>query len=60
LYDALAPELQEQGILVEPASREPWYLCEAPNQGCLTEPLDKFDRAVDITSDKVTAQAKRA
>jgi glutamate-1-semialdehyde 2,1-aminomutase len=59
-YDALAPELHEQGILVEPDSREPWFLCEAHNQGCLNETLDKFERAVDITSDKVTAQAKRA
>jgi glutamate-1-semialdehyde 2,1-aminomutase len=28
-YDALAQELHELGILVEPDSREPWFLCEA-------------------------------
>ena len=59
-YDALAPELHDQGILVEPDSREPWFLCEAHKDGCLDETLDKFERAVDITSDKITAQAKRA
>ncbi|MCP4302955.1 MAG: aspartate aminotransferase family protein [Gammaproteobacteria bacterium] len=48
-YDALAPELHEQGILVEPDSREPWFLCESHSVGCLDETLDKFERAVDIT-----------
>ncbi len=48
-YDTLAPELHEQGILVEPDSREPWFLCESHSVGCLDETLDKFERAVDIT-----------
>lgn len=48
-YDALAPALHELGILIEPDSREPWFLCEAHNDGCLDETLDKFERAVDIT-----------
>jgi len=48
-YDALAPELHEQGILIEPDSREPWFLCESHNVGCLDETLDKVERAVDIT-----------
>lgn len=52
-YDALAPELHEQGILVEPDSREPWFLCESHNVGCLAETLDKFERAVDITLPKL-------
>jgi len=52
-YDALAPELHEQGILVEPDSREPWFLCESHNVGCLDETLDKFERAVDITLPKL-------
>ncbi|NNC56370.1 MAG: aminotransferase class III-fold pyridoxal phosphate-dependent enzyme [Woeseiaceae bacterium] len=52
-YDALAPELHEQGILVEPDSREPWFLCESHNVGCLDETLDKFERAVDITLSKL-------
>ena len=53
-YDALAPELHEQGILVEPDSREPWFLCESHTVGCLDETLDKFARAVDITLQKTT------
>jgi glutamate-1-semialdehyde 2,1-aminomutase len=52
-YDSLAPELHELGILIEPDSREPWFLCEAHNVECLDETLDKFKRAVDITIDKL-------
>ena len=52
-YDAMAPELHELGILVEPDSREPWFLCEAHNVECLDETLDKFERAVDITVHKL-------
>ena len=52
-YDTLAPELHDQGILVEPDSREPWFLCESHNVGCLDETLDKFERAVDITLRKL-------
>lgn len=52
-YDALAPELHELGILVEPDSREPWFLCESHNVDCLDETLDKFARAVDITLSKI-------
>ncbi len=48
-YDALALELHELGILVEPDSREPWFMCEAHDVECLAETLDKFETAVDIT-----------
>lgn len=51
-YDALAPELHDQGILVEPDSREPWFLCESHSVDCLDETLHKFEAAVDITIDK--------
>ena len=57
-YDALAPELHEQGILIEPDSREPWFLCESHNVGCLDETLDKIERAVDITLTKLEQKAK--
>lgn len=62
--DGLAPELHEQGILVEPDSREPWFLCESHTVGCLDETLDKVERAVDITltnieqKNKVTSPTK--
>ncbi|MGI9236150.1 MAG: aspartate aminotransferase family protein [Woeseiaceae bacterium] len=57
-YDTLAPELHEQGILVEPDSREPWFLCESHNVGCLDETLDKVARAVDITLAKLEQETK--
>lgn len=52
-YDALAAELHELGILIEPDSREPWFLCESHNVECLSETLDKFEQAVDITLQKM-------
>ncbi len=54
-YDALAPELHELGILIEPDSREPWFLCESHNVECLSETLDNFEQAVDITLQKMPA-----
>ena len=59
-YDALAPQLHEQGILVEPDSREPWFLCESHNVGCLDETLDKFERAVDIALPKIKRKGRAA
>lgn len=59
-YDTLAPELHEQGILVEPDSREPWFLCESHSMGCLEETLDKFECAVDITQRKLDATNKKS
>lgn len=56
-YDALAPELHEQGVLVEPDSREPWFLCESHTVGCLDETLDKVERAVDITLAKLEKES---
>ena len=59
-YDALAPELHELGILVEPDSREPWFMCQAHDVKCLAETLDKFERAVDITLKKLPSDSSRA
>ncbi len=58
-YDALAPELHKLGILVEPDSREPWFLCEAHDVKCLGETLDKFETAVDITMRKMSVDQYR-
>jgi glutamate-1-semialdehyde 2,1-aminomutase len=52
-YDTLAPILHEEGILVEPDSREPWFLCEAHTDNCLDDTLARFERAVDITTHKL-------
>ena len=51
-YDTMAQELHELGILCEPDSREPWFLCEAHDMECVEETLDKFEKAVDITMNK--------
>ncbi len=59
-YDALAPELHDQGILVEPDSREPWFLCEAHAIGCLDDSLERFERAVDITLEKLDNAKNKA
>ncbi len=58
-YDALAPELHELGILVEPDSREPWFICEAHDVKCLEETLDKFETAVDITLNKLPSERRK-
>ena len=55
-YDAIAAELHELGILVEPDSREPWFFCEAHDVNCLDETLDKFEQAVDITMKKLPGE----
>ena len=59
-YDTLAPELHDLGILVEPDSREPWFMCAAHDVKCLDETLDKFERAVDITLKKLPLDSSRA
>jgi len=53
-YDALAQQLHEEGVVVEPDSREPWFLCEAHNDGCLDDTLERFECAVDITMEKMS------
>jgi len=53
-YDALAQELHEEGVIVEPDSREPWFLCEAHSDGCLDDTLERFERAVDLTMGKMS------
>jgi len=55
-YDSLAPELHELGSLVEPDSREPWFISEAHDVKCLEQTLDKFAQAVEITMQKLPAE----
>ena len=46
-YDALAARLIERGVLVEPDSREPWFLCEAhAKDGCIADTLTRFELAL--------------
>ena len=56
-YDALAPVLHDHGILVEPDSRDPWFMCEAHDENCLNETLSGFERAVDVTIKRMSNAA---
>ncbi len=60
-YDALAPELHELGVLCEPDSREPWFICEAhAGDDSLASTLRAFEQAVDSTCEKLAGQAASA
>jgi glutamate-1-semialdehyde 2,1-aminomutase len=49
-YDAMAPELHDRGVLCEPDSREPFFICESHAEGNnLGNTLDAFEQAVDAT-----------
>ena len=48
-YDRMAQHLHDLGIICEPDSREPWFICEAHDDGCRAETLAAFERAVDLT-----------
>jgi glutamate-1-semialdehyde 2,1-aminomutase len=50
-YDRMAHYLHDLGIIVEPDSREPWFMCEAhgTEASCLTDTLKAVERAVDLT-----------
>jgi glutamate-1-semialdehyde 2,1-aminomutase len=52
-YEALAPELHERGVIVEPDSREPWFICAAHDEACLVETLAAFEESVDATIEKL-------
>ncbi|MGI9287109.1 MAG: aspartate aminotransferase family protein [Pseudomonadales bacterium] len=48
-YETLAPQLHERGIIVEPDSREPWFLSAAHDETCLQQTLVAFEQAVDVS-----------
>jgi glutamate-1-semialdehyde 2,1-aminomutase len=48
-YDAMAKVLHEEGVLCEPDSREPWFVCAAHDDSCLADTLAGFETAVDAT-----------
>ncbi|HOZ32799.1 MAG TPA: aminotransferase class III-fold pyridoxal phosphate-dependent enzyme [Tabrizicola sp.] len=49
-YDAMAHHLHDLGVIVEPDSREPWFMCEAHglDDTCLTDTLKAVETAVDL------------
>lgn len=48
-YDAMAQHLHDLGVICEPDSREPWFMCEAHDEACLADTLRAFEQAVDLT-----------
>ena len=48
-YDAAARVLHDERILCEPDSREPWFICAAHDEACLSETLAAFEVAIDTT-----------
>jgi glutamate-1-semialdehyde 2,1-aminomutase len=46
-YEALAARLIRSGILVEPDSREPFFISAAHDDSCLNETVEKFEVALD-------------
>jgi len=51
IYDTMAPHLHDRGLLVEPDSREPWFICEAHDDACLATTLEAFEEGLKITLD---------
>ena len=58
-YDALAPNLHDAGVLVEPDSREPWFLSEAHDDNCIAETVTRFEQAVDMTVSATPLETRR-
>ena len=59
-YDQMAYFLHDLGVIVEPDSREPWFMCEAHGTegACLTDTLKAVETAVDLTLEHVQAAAE--
>jgi glutamate-1-semialdehyde 2,1-aminomutase len=52
-YDKMAYFLHDLGVICEPDSREPWFMCEAHglDDSCLTDTLRAVEAAVDLTQE---------
>jgi glutamate-1-semialdehyde 2,1-aminomutase len=59
-YDQMAYYLHDLGVIVEPDSREPWFMCEAHglDESCLRDTLKAFETAVDLTLEHGLAAAE--
>ncbi|MEP7172601.1 MAG: aminotransferase class III-fold pyridoxal phosphate-dependent enzyme, partial [Aestuariivirga sp.] len=57
-YDTMAYHLHDLGIICEPDSREPWFMCEAHglDASCLTDTLKAVETAVDLTLEQLEAE----
>lgn len=54
-YDTMAAHLHDLGVIVEPDSREPWFLCEAHDPSCRADTLKAVETAVDRTLEDLAA-----
>jgi glutamate-1-semialdehyde 2,1-aminomutase len=52
-YDQLAEKLIARGVMCEPDSREPWFICAGHDKSCLDDTLSVFEEAVDLTLDEL-------
>jgi glutamate-1-semialdehyde 2,1-aminomutase len=52
-YDTMARHLHDVGVIVEPDSREPWFICAAHDQSCLKDTLTAVEQAVELTLEEV-------
>jgi glutamate-1-semialdehyde 2,1-aminomutase len=59
-YDQMAYFLHDLGVICEPDSREPWFMCEAHglDATCLTDTLKAVELAVDLTLEHVEAERR--
>ena len=57
-YNELARHLHDEGVLCEPDSREPWFVCAAHDEACLAETRYGFERAVDATIAETAAKRR--
>ena len=55
-YDKLAHHMQDYGIICEPDSREPLFMCEAHDQSCLDDTVHAFEIAVDLTLEQIETE----
>jgi glutamate-1-semialdehyde 2,1-aminomutase len=61
-YDKMAYFLHDLGIICEPDSREPWFMCEAHalDADCLKDTLKAVERAVDLTLEHFESEEKKS
>ncbi len=58
-YDKMARRMQDHGIICEPDSREPLFICEAHDQTCLTDTLRAIETSVDLTLEQLETEKKK-
>jgi glutamate-1-semialdehyde 2,1-aminomutase len=49
----MAQHLHDAGVIVEPDSREPWFMCAAHDQSCLKDTLRAVEWAVEMTLEEL-------